>query len=82
MHVTLLSDGMGGRWAFGPRVAATPAPVYPAQISCRCATPPDIDAATVARAITTRPPQHTWRVRSDHGRRVRSTGPSGVQQYR
>jgi hypothetical protein len=54
-YATLLADGAGGGWAFGPHPRATPAQIHPADaphVTVPLCNPADLDAGTVARTIT------------------------------
>jgi hypothetical protein len=56
MYITLVADGAGGGWAFGPRPHGTPAQVQPAElphVTLPLCDPHSHDALTVARATIT-----------------------------
>jgi hypothetical protein len=53
MYITLIADGTGGGWAFGPRPHGTPARVQPAElrhVTLPLCDPASLDALTVARS--------------------------------
>jgi hypothetical protein len=53
MYITLVADGTGGGWAFGPRPHATPAQVQPADlphVTLPLCDPASRDALVVARS--------------------------------
>jgi hypothetical protein len=53
MYITLVADGSGGGWAFGPRLHATPARVQPGElphVTLPLCDPASRDAFTVARS--------------------------------